>query len=296
MWARLLTRSRYVGSLSDGSVVVEKPAIGPLSQLNFPKMSLSVPYEKRNKTLLCLYYRWALQALSALDFFHSHKIYLRTFSKRMIWLQADYSLAVTGFISAVKDQGLVDIEEDGEKFRVPRWDVPDPAEGLKWGPLSYHQPDDSLEFDQDQDTSGNPRPCIKADLFQWAVFTWRLMTNTSNPEPEASHGGSMEDFSLEKGGLTRNCVEGPYSTAFGGDDPTLYQVLEEARLGNILAKVWSGQYESAGEVAEQIKTSASKIGITVVGDEVEIEGGWEDVFEIVDKDSWARKVKFKKED
>jgi hypothetical protein len=291
----VLTRSRYVGSLSDGSVVVEKPAIGPLSQLSFPKMGLSVPYEKRDKTLLCLYYRWALQALSALEFFHSHKIYLRTFSERMIWLRADYSLAVTGFISAVKDQGLANIEEDGEKFQVPRWNVPDQAEGLKWGPISYHQPDDSLEFDQDQDISGNPRPCVKADLSQWAVFTWRLMTNTSNPEPETSYGRSGEDFSLEKGGLTRDCVEGPYSTAFGGDNPTLYQDLEEFRLGHILAKVWSGQYESAGEVAEQIKISALKIDITVVGDEVEIEGGWEDVFEIVDKDSWAREAKFKKE-
>jgi hypothetical protein len=291
----VLTLIRYVGSLSDGSVVVEKPAIGPLSQLHFPKMGLSVPYDKRDKTLLCLYYRWALQVLSALDFFHSHRIYLRTFSERMIWLRADYSLAVTGFISAVKDQGLVDIEEDGEKFQVPRWNVPDPAEGLKWGSLSYHQPEDSLEFDQDQDISGNPRPCVKADLFQWAVFIWRLMTNKSNPESETSHGGSRQDFPLEKGGLTRNCVEGPYSTAFGGDDPILYQDLEEARLGHILAKVWSGQYESAGEVAEQIKISASKLGITVVGDEIEIEGGWEDVFEIVDKDSWAREAKFKKE-
>lgn len=54
---------------------------------------------REDKIMLALYYRWALQALSALNFFHSRSVYLTFFSSRNVWLRSDFSLAITGFIS-----------------------------------------------------------------------------------------------------------------------------------------------------------------------------------------------------
>jgi len=48
--------------------------------------------------VLALYYRWALQALSAMSFFHDHGIFLRVSTSQMVWLRYDFSLAITGFI------------------------------------------------------------------------------------------------------------------------------------------------------------------------------------------------------
>ena len=50
--------------------------------------------------MLSLYYRWALQVLSAFSFLHSRSIYVRSFSSRFVWLRSDFSLAITGFICA----------------------------------------------------------------------------------------------------------------------------------------------------------------------------------------------------
>jgi hypothetical protein len=49
--------------------------------------------------MLALYYRWALQSLSALSYFHSRSVYPTFFSATNVWLRPDYSIAITGFIS-----------------------------------------------------------------------------------------------------------------------------------------------------------------------------------------------------
>jgi hypothetical protein len=54
-------------------------------------------------------------------------------------------------------------------------------------------------------------------------------------------------------------------------EQNMFQELEQARLGNFLLKAWYSKYESAEEVAEDVRSIASNIGITVNGDEVELE-------------------------
>jgi hypothetical protein len=260
--------------------------------LKLPDIQVPEFDAKRRKTMLCLYYRWALQALSALEYFHSQHMYLRTFGERMVWLRADYSIAITGFISAVKDQGNVAIQKGAEETQVPSWSVVDPEGGLKWAPITYHQIDEWIEFEESIDRLGNPLPCAKADLFLWATFTWRLMTSgmTGGPQICQEHPSQM------KNGLVRNCSEGPYNAIFDEEDPKLYRNLDDDRMGSVLARAWNGQYESAAEVSEQVRLFASNVGISAVGDEVKIEGGWENVFELIDTgDPFTRALRFRSE-
>lgn len=49
---------------------------------------------------LSLYYHWALQTLSALRFVHSHSVYLSDFCTQTVWPGSDFSVAITGFLSA----------------------------------------------------------------------------------------------------------------------------------------------------------------------------------------------------
>jgi hypothetical protein len=59
-----------------------------------------------------------------------------------------------------------------------------------------------------------------------------------------------------------------------------FQRLEEARLGNILVKAWTEGYNSAEEIIEDVEAAASKMGITVCEDDVDIGQEWEEVFEV----------------
>jgi hypothetical protein len=47
-----------------------------------------------------------------------------------------------------------------------------------------------------------------------------------------------------------------------------------------LLKAWSGNYESADEVIEDVRLAAAKIGITILEDNVDIGKDCEDVFEV----------------
>jgi hypothetical protein len=58
--------------------------------------------------MLSLYYRWALQVLSAMHFMHARHMYLKTFSSEFVWLRENYSLTITGFICATSPE----IEEE----------------------------------------------------------------------------------------------------------------------------------------------------------------------------------------
>jgi hypothetical protein len=62
---------------------------------------------REDEIMLSLYYRWALQVLSALAFMHSRSIYLKHFCSHLVWLLSDLSLAITGFVSAMA-QGIED--------------------------------------------------------------------------------------------------------------------------------------------------------------------------------------------
>lgn len=245
----------YVGELEDGSLVVEKLSPGPFG-LRLPVMTVPVPEtpSPNDKVMLSLYYRWALQGLAALSFVHSHSIYLRTFSAQQIWLRSDYSLAITGFINA-------DITGDKTDY----------GEG---GMVT----DESMPYDETA-LHGS----VKEDLFYWATFVWRLMTN---------------DYTEQSLSVSTHCWE-PVCPVEGCDpsnndneqifcdrlEQELFQELEEARLGRILVKAWKNGYSSADEAAEEIRAIASKKGIAVQGDEVHLDKDWADIFEVVQRGS-----------
>jgi hypothetical protein len=123
--------------------------------------------------------------------------------------------------------------------------------------------------------------------FYWATFVWELMTNDHttgvrglqdwSPFSPVEGGSQPEKTHPEKGSL--GCKD-------WHDD---LQVLEEERLGSVLLKAWKGEYESAEQAAEDVRKTAEKVGIKVVGvDEVDVGEKWEDVFEMVKDDEWKR--------
>jgi hypothetical protein len=62
----------------------------------------------------------------------------------------------------------------------------------------------------------------------------------------------------------------------------LFQELEDARLSHVLINAWNECYETIDEVIEDVLLEASKLGITVVGDVVDLGERWEDILQIKD--------------
>lgn len=63
----------YLGTLKSGKgVLVERLEPGPITWDSLPMMTVPLPQEpsRTDRLILCLYYRWALQVLSALKFAH----------------------------------------------------------------------------------------------------------------------------------------------------------------------------------------------------------------------------------
>ena len=248
----LLIQSSYGGALDDGSLLIERLWPGPFN-LTLPVMTVPVSADpgRNDKTMLSLYYRWALQSLSALGALHSRGIHLRTFSSQMMWLRSDYSLALTGFVGAE----IADDETDyGEGGRVR---------------------EELMEYDEEA-----LHGCVEEDIYYWATFVWRLMTN---------------DYTIDSPSVATCCWE-PCCPVEGGCKPydenrdvfderfmnRMWQELEEARLGKVLVNAWNRRYTTAAEVIEEVKYFASKVGIAVFDDEVDIGGRWDDVFEVVE--------------
>jgi hypothetical protein len=260
-----LTPPSYDGVLDDGSLLVERLWPGPFD-LKLPVMTVPVPAKpsRNDKTMLSLYYRWALQGLSALSALHSHRIYLRTFSTQMMWLRSDYSLALTGFVGAE----IVGDETDyGEGGSVR---------------------EELMEFDEEA-----LHGCVQEDIYYWATFVWRLMTNDYTDESPSAKTWCWEPCCPVKG----RCK--PYDDnreVFGKRFlNNMWQELEEARLGKVLENAWNRKYTTVDEVAEDIKSTASKMDIVVTNDEVEMDKKWEDVFEVIETGPrpHARILKFK---
>jgi hypothetical protein len=75
----------------------------------------------------------------------------------------------------------------------------------------------------------------------------------------------------------------------------MFQELEDARLGSVSLKAWNKKYESADEVAVDIKSIASTMEIVVSRDEVELDTKWADVLELIESglQPHARSIRFK---
>jgi hypothetical protein len=121
---------------------------------------------------------------------------------------------------------------------------------------------------------------VKEDLFYWATFIWRLVTNDFTDQSHSDGTQYWEPVVPVEVGIP---FGNPDAIDILSDrlDQSLFQKLEEARLGSVLLKVCHGKYVSADEVAEEVRSIASIMDITVIGDEVELEETREDIFEVV---------------
>jgi hypothetical protein len=95
---------------ADG-IVVERLEPGPWETVPMMMVPLPMKTSREDRIMLSLYYRWALQVLSALEFAHSRSVFFRNFCSRLVWLRSDFSLAITGFCCA----SAPEIEEEENK-------------------------------------------------------------------------------------------------------------------------------------------------------------------------------------
>jgi hypothetical protein len=94
----------------------------------------------------------------------------------------------------------------------------------------------------------------------------------------------VDPLSPREDGLPTVETESAYMTPSGD----LFQRLEDARLGHVFVKAWTERYHSAAEVIRDVELAALKMGIKVVGDEVDIGEKWEDVLEVRDRKLMCR--------
>jgi hypothetical protein len=127
------------------------------------------------------------------------------------------------------------------------------------------------------------RAMLTGARFNWATFVWRLMTSEWNVD--------VDPLSPLADGLPTDESETVYMTA-GGER---FQRLEDARLGHVLVKAWTEGYQSAEEVVRDVEVAALKMGIKVVGDEVDIREKWEDVLDVRDRELKCRAPEEKSE-
>ncbi|KAJ5886351.1 uncharacterized protein N7473_009025 [Penicillium subrubescens] len=145
---------KYHGRIPVG-YLLEKLDPGPLTTTTlpllrtFPASSRTSSDNKEREPLLLLYYRWTLQSLTLLSYLHSHKTYLMDFSTSTIWLRADLSIALSGFINAT----------------IPTNEYPYSPDGTRYEAEIYYP----------TTPSGHPQLTPKIDLSDWATFVWQLM-------------------------------------------------------------------------------------------------------------------------
>lgn len=254
-----------------------------LPALMTPESATSQP---KKMLILSLYYRWALQALSAISFFHHHGTFLRVFSSQMVWLRSDFSLAITGFINAVTKTEFPHIESPeiylrDQPSREYYHELPREDDGMVRDEYTFYEED------------GKAIPSAKEDLFQWATFVWRLMTTgeeTNSAWPSEPNSPRPDDPVADYGQNADTLQAAMLQRAADGVE---WQELEAERLGQVLVKAWSGGYGSAEEVMEDVRAAAEKVWIRVVGDEVDIGRAWEDEFEVVEREGsvWNRELR-----
>jgi hypothetical protein len=243
-----------------------------------PPLSIPVrsPVFKDERTILCLYYRWALQTLSALQFMHSRSIYFSDLCAYNVWIRPDFSIAVGGFASACCGPAVAETSEE---------------QLFDWHSGVYYLPNGGPsrcggQFVEYTDEAGQPKHGVQYDLFDWATFIWRLMSNEHcDPRPPQVKGHRVEPID------EMNPAERPIFVHLEDDFRYLkqrqkeraWQVLEEERLGSVLVKAWNTEYRDAGEAMHDIKLILERLQVKVAGeDEVLLDNGtkWEDAITI----------------
>lgn len=109
---------------------------------------------------LALHQRWALQYLSACRYIHDKGIVINAPPDECTWLRSDLSLAVAGFV----DSSCLELQ-----VRAGSWENSDSIS-------SPFSPDQAI-WGSDARDHGQP----KTDLFNWACWVYRLMTDGQDP-------------------------------------------------------------------------------------------------------------------
>ncbi|EFR05292.1 serine/threonine protein kinase [Nannizzia gypsea CBS 118893] len=267
---------KYLHRLDSGvGFCLERLTPGPLDNIRFPPLSLPIQTPStQNRILLTLYYRWALQSLSALHFMHSKSMYLTTVGNTFTWLRSDMSIAITGLTCVACPTLVPEWDDHGETgnfvYKIER--------------LSQHSYGDLECFSTD---SSECPPCNAAyDIFSWALWIWQLMTNhhSTSPPQHSWYSSWSPLLPIDPASwpdFTSNIQFRDYEDERRRQGA--WQVLEEERLGHILVKAWNQEYESADQVMHDVKEVIVKMGMKLIGeDEIELEvcgGRWEDVFD-----------------
>ncbi|KAI4695875.1 uncharacterized protein J4E88_000045 [Alternaria novae-zelandiae] len=270
---------RYIGALystSGDGVVVEKLVPGQLKRVEVPAMTVPVVAQTMShddKIMLSLYYRWAIQALSAFRFMHARSMVIGFFSSQLVWIRPDFSLAVGGFISAtateIEDEFWKDAAECSKAIRQESG-LPEPCDP------------DNMASDYNWSDGLTVHPHFS---FYWATFVWRLMTNdftAISPSRRGPRGGLWEPTYPMEGGHTIEDAPDLSEIMRERERRKIFQQLERARLGHVLFGAWNEQYSTVDEVVRDVELAAAEMGITISGDEVDIGEKWEDVFEFKD--------------
>ncbi|GLI81433.1 hypothetical protein PoHVEF18_009814 [Penicillium ochrochloron] len=271
--------SRYLGRLPVG-YLLEKLDPGPLGATTLPLLTTfpashtssddkDLPNNGDREPLLLLYYRWALQSLSALAFLHEHGVYLMDFSLSTIWIRDDFSIALSGFVNAT----------------IPTDEWPYSPDGTRYEPEIYYptNPD-----------SGQPELSPKIDLSDWATFVWQLIRKDASTH--RAKRGVMPTDPLDPTEMPGEVNAWEYHKQRLKEGKL--QLLEEERLGPMLVKAWKGEYENGREILQEVRSYLQQIGVRIDGeDEVLLDDGrkWEDVFTVVQTDGarWGREIRYK---
>ncbi|CAN9203253.1 unnamed protein product [Alternaria alternata] len=303
---RIVRCISLLDSDAGNGVIVERLDPGP-HWGDLPVMTTPVQEtpSREDKVMLALYYRWALQALSALSFFHSRSVYLTFFSSRNVWLRSDFSLAITGFISvegpeldadALRDAWKQSKRDDRQERNYQacvagRTQKPEPSDEES-NEDSEEIPEGFSESWSEGEWAGDGNALFYDDYFN--------ITYPREAEAPWKRDIDWSPFSSPGGRPTEEAA----------DWRDQLQVLEQARLGSVLLKAWKGEYESAEQAAEDTRKIAEEVGINVVSstvevgdnwmklfkDEVDIGEPWEDIFELDEaQEKWGTQtLRFKR--
>ncbi|KAL3440460.1 hypothetical protein BJX65DRAFT_290401 [Aspergillus insuetus] len=263
---------KYLGRLTPG-FKLEFVSPGPLEATRLPVLPVPItndttpgPLTNSLPPLLRLYYRWALQTLSALHFLHTHAVYISDLCASSVWIRSDLSAALTGFVSAT----------------LPSAEYPSAQCGCRSGDnyLDFRE----VEVEYDPETGNELEASPRADICDWATLFWRLLTNECSVDPPPGptkvswpmlfSGDDQDDWpvnwdrELERERLRER----------------RFQRLEEARMGDIFVKAWCGEYNDVGEVIADLRALLEKMGVEINGKDEILPGNgksWEDIFVVI---------------
>lgn len=199
--------------------------------------------DEKPDALLALHQRWALQYLPAGRFVHSKRIVINAAPSICTWLRPDLSLVVAAFVGA-----------SCRELDIPAGHLEE-ANALvsPFGPSDIRQCDPPFGVDE----CGQP----KTDLFDWACWVYTLMMSKHRRRLHAGEKVILDDR-LPLSNEERDAQEAAVREGRFEDWP----VLQTEQLGSCLVKAWKGEYESAQEALEDVRSTLQRCGRVLMDD------------------------------